>query len=190
MGKADTEELKAGAELDAAKAKGKKPAIAKAEKKLARATRAALAARKAFVKVSGGDDPEQLKLEVAALQQQVESLTADLAVAEVKAPQAGTVTGLMAKPGAALAKDAAVLRLEVVRTIAVDLEVTQSDARVLKVGQEVSVKLGGKKFAGKLSEVSATSVVATVDNAKGELKSGVEGTATIAGGARSAMGRL
>lgn len=190
MARADTAELKAKSALDDARAKGKKPAIAKAEKALAKATRAAVAARKAALAAGGTDDPEQLKLEVAAAQQLAEELAKALAAAELKAPQAGTVTGLMAKPSAALAKDAAVLRLEDVRTLAVDLEVSPSEAKSLKVGQDVSVKLGGKKYAGKLSQVSDSGVVATVDNQKGELKSGVEGTATISGGSKSALGRL
>lgn len=192
MAKADAAEQKAKADLDAAKAapKVKKAAVAKAEKKLAQATRAALAARRAFVKATGGDDPEQLQLEVQALTQQAEALTADLAAGTVVAPQAGTVVGLNARAGAALPKDGAVLRLEDARTLAVDLEVKPSDVPLLKVGQEVAVRLGGKKVTAKLTQVSASGVVATLDNSKGDLASGAQGTATISGGARSALGRL
>jgi HlyD family secretion protein len=190
MAKADAAELKARAELDAARASKKKPAIAKAEKAHAAAAKTAQAARKAAVAAGGGDDIEQLQLEVKATNQQLEALSQDVAAAEVKAPQSGSVVGLMAKAGAGLAKDAAVLRLEDARTLAVDLEVSKKDARGLKVGQEVSLRLGGKKFAATLTQVSETGVVATLDNTKGELRSGTEGTATIANGDKSALGRM
>ena len=193
MEKQDAALAKAKAALDkAAAAAGAKktPALAKATKKHAAAEKAALAARRAFVAAGGGDDAEQLKLEADAARERVESLQADLAAPEVKAPAAGEVAGVAAKPGVALAKDAPLLRLEDTRVLVMAVEVPEKQRAAVASGAQLSVEVAGRRLPAKVTKVDAQGVEAELDNAKGTARPGGTGTATVPLGTRSVLGRL
>ncbi len=179
----------ADAEKAEAQAKGKKTAaLAKAQKKKAAAEKAVEKAKAALA--AAGGDTSALDAELAEAKKALAAAEADAAATEVLAPLGGQVVGVAVKAGAKVAKDAALLRIDDAAVLLVDLEVGEKDAAAMKPGLEFSLRVGNKKVSAKVTKAGAEGVEAEVDNAKGELKAGATGTATINLGGRSVLGRL
>jgi len=189
--KAQAALTKATAALDKAQAapKPKKAAVSAATKAKAAAEKAVAAAEKGLA-AAGGDAEAKLEADVAAAKKDLEARQAEAAAVDVVAPAAGMVAGLTAKAGAAVTSGGALLRLDDTKVLRAELDVPAKDRGGLKVGQGLSIKVGDKTIASKLTKADEAGVQAEVDNAAGALKAGDKGSATLSLGGKTLLGRL
>lgn len=166
-------------------AKGKKtPAVAAAQKK---ADAAAAALQKA--KDAAGPSGPELEKAIASMNEQLTALKAELASPTLLASASGELSGLTLKKGDAVAANAKVGRIDDTTKLKAVVKVPAGE-KVTK-GQQVELLLdSGRKLL--LFDADAADGVAAAEfqNAKGDLKNGLEGAAEIAGEQQSLLGRL
>lgn len=165
-------------------AKGKKtPALAAAQKK---ADAAAAALKKA--KDAAGPSAADLEKEIASTNDAITALKAEIAAPTLVAPASGQLSGLTLKKGDAVEKDAKVARVDDTSKLKAVVKVPAGEP--VTKGQQVELVLeGGKKLLLFDADAAGGSASAEFQNAKGELKSGLEGEAEIAGEQRSLLSR-
>ncbi len=178
------------AEKLAAKAKGKaNPALARAQKTAAGAKAAFEAAKAAYDQVAPAPAGES-DGEVAKLIAERDRLKAELAAATITAPVAGQVVELKAAAGQPIAADGVLAKVADTSSLTAVIRVGANDAKALKAGTSVSVKLSGVTRQVKLDRVEGERAEATIDNSKGALKPGLEGEAEVPGESKSVFGRM
>jgi multidrug resistance efflux pump len=158
--------------------------LANAEKQLQAATEALeqVRARARFTEAGLKTEKEDVRKALAAAKAEVDSAT-------LRSPVAGMVASLSVVPGAEVKKDAPVALVEGSATL--HAMVDQPARQPLRKGMSVDLLLpSGRKKYTFADDAKDGQAVVDLDNAKGELQLGLQGTAEIAGDDTNFLSRL
>ncbi|MFZ5909616.1 MAG: efflux RND transporter periplasmic adaptor subunit [Chloroflexota bacterium] len=121
-------------------------------------------AKRAYERVENGPNADDLD----AAQARVDAAQATLNLAHLTAPFAGTVTEALPLPGDQVSTGALAFRVDDLRSLLVDVELSEVDINSVTVGQTVSLTFDailGKEYQGKVTKVAqAGTVVSGVVN--------------------------
>ncbi|MFZ5819497.1 MAG: efflux RND transporter periplasmic adaptor subunit [Chloroflexota bacterium] len=121
-------------------------------------------AKRAYDRVENGPNADDLE----AAQARVDAAQATLNLARLTAPFAGTVTEALPLPGDQVSTGALAFRVDDLRSLLVDVELSEVDINSVTVGQTVSLTFDailGKEYQGEVTKVAqAGTVVSGVVN--------------------------
>lgn len=115
-------------------------------------------AKRAYERVENGPNADDL----AAAQARVDAAQATLDLARLTAPFAGTVTEAIPLPGDQVTAGALAFRVDDLRSLLVDVELSEVDINSVSVGQAVSLTFDailGKEYQGKVVKVAQAGTV-------------------------------
>ncbi len=116
-------------------------------------------AKRAYERVENGPNADDL----AAAQARVDAAQATLDLARLTAPFAGTVTEAIPLPGDQVTAGTLAFRIDDLRSLLVDVELSEVDINSVAVGQAVSLTFDailGKEYQGKVTKVAQAGTVA------------------------------
>ena len=112
--------------------------------------------------------------DIAFLNQRADELQRAIEARRVLAPRAGIVRGLRATPGDFIEKDQPLFQIDDIDQLKMVALVTPRQARLVNVGEPLTVRIGEQQFATQVEAVSSSEIVATLKAASSTLEPGSE----------------
>jgi HlyD family secretion protein len=115
-------------------------------------------AKRLYDRVKDGPNPDDIKV----LQTRIAAAQATLDMAKLTAPFAGTITEVEVKPGDQVSPASLAFRLDNLKRLLVDVQVSEVDINTIQVGQAVNLSFDAilnKQYKGVVSQVAPVGTV-------------------------------